>query len=680
MSRKIQSDDFHLAYQNVKSTIALSEVDPEDAEQLYGVIKPLELALRTVEEEPSGDSAADKIARLLWCKSHLNGLDPVFIIQTIKDDNLLVRTIAVSALRTFLTTSEAAIDHKLLFQMQRAVQDQSRNEPSQLLSYLLDELTTELSGRLLRASRLRTVISTTNPFIAGVPIRSDEAFFGRVQLINELKESFLQQGAKGVVLFGARRTGKTSLLLHIQRGALGENFAPVFIDVQSAAGKKRLVPLVLRALAENWPSLVDPLGRLTEDDAVDFNLLNKAVRSVIKHLNGKRLLLMFDEYEVLDSFFPDRASAARMLSMFENQPALLALYAGPTPLNDVRNKYLLSLLEICKYLPISFLDPADAERLIREPAADTLEFSDSAVSSIQLLCGGHPFYIQLLCQSIFTLKGGAGTADDGDVNTAVKRLIANPPPHLVLTWQDLDRNDRLVASALASIAQPDRGGTAQGILNKLAELKFPNIPSKASVHKGLAALRRADLIRNSDEASAAHVFTMDFVRRWIADSRTVWDVLEEGRKDVFSRTAPRSRRLCATAIDLGVMAVLVIALIFNVRGYPLYLALASTYYVAFILVSDRTVAMRLLRLRLVSEDGTQVKLWRSLLFALFLTIEAASLGLLVVAAVVTGGFWLWLVAATLLFVGLLNQLQVVFHRQHRGLYDRLAHVLLIYEP
>ena len=678
MNRTAQSDDFLLAYQNVKSAIALSEVGPEDAQQLYGVVKPLELALRTVEEEPSGDSAVDKITRLLWCKSHLNGIDPVFIIRTIRDDNLLVRTIAVSALRTFLTTSEAAIDHRLLFQLHRAVQDQSRNEPSQLLSYLLDELVTELSGRLLRASRLRTV-STPNPFIAGVPIRSDEAFFGRAELINELKESFLQQGAKGVVLFGARRTGKTSLLLHIQRGALGENFAPVFIDVQSAAGKKRLVPLVLRALAENWPSVVDPLGRPMEDDAVDFSLLKKAVRSVIKHLNGKRLLLMFDEYEVLDSFFPDRASAARILSMFENEPALLVLYAGPKPLNEVRNKYLLSLLEICKYLPISFLDSADAERLIREPAANNLQFSDLAVSNIQTLCGGHPFYIQLLCQSIFTLKGGAGEADDGDVNTAVKRLIANPPPHLVLTWQDLDRNDRLVASALASIARPDRGGTAEDILKKLAELKFPNIPSKASVHKGLAALRRADLVRNSGEASAAHVFTMDFVRRWIADSRTVWDVLEEGRQDVFSRTAPLRRRLSATAVDLGVMVVLVIALIFNLRGYPLYLALVSTYYVAFILVSDRTVAMRLLRLRLVSEEGTQVKLWRSLIFALFLTIEAASLGLLAVA-VLTGGFWLWLVAATLLFAALLNQLQVILHRQHRGLYDRIAQVLLIYEP
>jgi len=677
MSRTVQSDEFFLAYQNVKSAIAFSDVGPEEAEHLYTVVKPLELALRTIEEEPSGDSVVDKIARLLWYKSHLNGLNPAFVGEAIRDDNLLVRTLAVSALRTLLTTS-ASIDHKVLFQLQQAVQNQSKNEPSQLLSYLLDELATELSGRLLRASRQPTV-AIPNPFIAGIPIRSDKAFFGRVELINELEQSFLQQRAKGVVLFGARRTGKTSLLLHIQRGALGESFAPVFIDVQSAAGKNRLVPLVWRALAEKWPSVVEPLGRPTEDDAVDFSLLKQVVRSVVNYLNGKRLLLMFDEYEVLDSFFPDRASAARMLSLFENEPALVALYAGPEPLNDIRNKYLLSVLEICRYLPISFLDPADAERLIREPAAETLQFSDSAVANIQLLSGGHPFYIQLLCQSVFTLKGGRGKADDSDVETAAKRLIANPPPHLILTWKGLDRNDKLVASTLASIALPNRGGTAEEILNKLVELKFPRIPSKASVHKGLAALRRADLIRRSDEASAAQVFTMDFVRRWIADSRTVWDVLEELREDVFSRIAPLRRRLGATAIDLGVMAVLVFLLVFIVHAYPLYVGFVSLYYVVFLLVSDRTVAMRLLRLRLVNEDGTQVQWWRSLIFALFLTLEAASLGLVAVAAL-TGGLWLSLVAGILFSVGLLHQLQVVIHRQHRGLYDRIVHVLLVYEP
>lgn len=271
-----------------------------------------------------------------------------------------------------------------------------------------------------------------------------------------------------------------------------------------------------------------------------------------------------------------------------------------------------------------------------------------------------------------------GVAEDADVEKTVRKLIANPPPHLVLTWQDLDGNDKLVAASLASIAGPDRGADAEQVIAYLRKENFPRIPSKASILKGLAALRRADLARKSDEASASHVFTMDFVRRWIADSRTVWDLLEERRTDVLSRTAFFLRRLWASAIDLTLM-VLVLVLVLNLRVDFLYPAMVVAYYSVLLLVSDRTVAMRLLGLRVVNEDGTQLRWWNSVFFALFLTIEATSVGLLIVA-VWTPSTQLALVASTLLLFELVHQLQVVFHRQHRGLYDRLARVLVIYEP
>ena len=89
------------------------------------------------------------------------------------------------------------------------------------------------------------------------------------------------------MLFGARRTGKTSLLLHLERGALGYGFAPVFIDVQNAAGKKAIVPLILSELAKKWPNQVDVLGQATGDDTVDFDLLRMAV-SLCRASSGRK--------------------------------------------------------------------------------------------------------------------------------------------------------------------------------------------------------------------------------------------------------------------------------------------------------------------------------------------------------------------------------------------------------
>lgn len=678
MSETLQSNDpLASAYQNVKSAIESRGIGPDDAEQLYLIVKPLESALKAVGEEPSGETVADKIARLLWFKGHIDNFNAPFVLWCVKDKDPLVRTVAMSALKTFLAEPTTVADEKLLFQAQRAVQEQSRNETSPLRLYILEDLSGELNKRLSQARRQVTA-SPTNPFIAGLPIRDDKLFFGRDRLVGEIRDCFQRKGVKGLVLFGARRTGKTSLLLHVQRGALGDDFAPVFINVQNSAGKTALVPMVLRALGEQWPNLIDPLGHAMHNDVTDFDLLRDAVGAVVRQLGGKKLLLMFDEYEELDSFLPDQGSVARLQGLFEDEPKLLGLYAGPKPLNEVMNRNLLTLLDNCEYLPITFLEKEDGERLIREPAAGVLEFSDAAVSKIQELCGGHPFYIQLLCQSIFTLKAGDGVVRDGDVETVVKRLIANPPPHLVLTWKDLEGNDQLVASALASVARPERGATEADVVRTLREQQFPRIPSKATIQKGLAALRRVDLIRKSGEGSPAHVFTMDFVRRWIADSRTVWDLLEERRKDAMSRTAPFWRRLSATGLDILITCLpQFLGVIWDGAYYVIFLPLL--YYSIFLAVSDRTAGMRVLNLRLVSKDGTQVPWWRSLFFSLFLTLEATSVGLFIVATRPDGGK-AGALAAVLFVVGLINQLQIAIHWRHRGLFDRLAQVLVTYEP
>jgi len=668
-----------LAYHNFKEAIETEKIELGDTEKLYHLVKPLESALAEVSEVPEGESAADKIARLLWFRSHLDRFDFPFVLQSVQDREPLVRAVAVNSLRNIiLTTPNEQADQRLVFQAQRILQEQTRAETLPVLSHIQDETVREMQQLLSRTSR-RLVTPPQNPYIAGLPVRKQDLFFGRGELLRQISDSFKNAGIRGVVLHGGRRTGKTSLLLHIHRGALGDGFSPVFIDVQSAAGKTALAPVILRALASNWPYIVDPLGHPQENDTADFDLLRKAVRKIIEQLDSKRLLLMFDEYEVLDTFFPDNASVARMQSLLENEPSLLTVYAGPQALQEVRNRYLLALLDTCKYMPISFLDPEDTARLIRVPAEGMLQFSDSAVSRIQQLCGGHPFYVQLVCQSVFTLKGGLGAVSDEDVETVVKQLIASPPPHLVLTWQGLDENSKLVAAALASAVKPGRSGSAQDVIKTLHEQQYPAVPRVAIVEQAFAALRRADLLRKAVEASPSYVFTMEFVRRWIADSRTVWDILEERRADALSRAAPTWRRLSASAGDFVIEALIILLISFSVYDvYRIGLIVLPLYFIVFLTVSDRTVAMRMLRLRLVNEDGTQPQFWRSSFYALLLTLGVASF-FLVVYAMVEGAPWSW-IGMPLLLCEVLHQLRIAIHHSRRGIYDSLTRTVVIYEP
>ncbi len=70
-----------------------------------------------------------------------------------------------------------------------------------------------------------------NPYIAGRPVKGTEMFFGRDGVF-----SFVQKHLKGrhlnapIVLYGQRRTGKTSVLYQMQRH-LGPRYRCILIDL-----------------------------------------------------------------------------------------------------------------------------------------------------------------------------------------------------------------------------------------------------------------------------------------------------------------------------------------------------------------------------------------------------------------------------------------------------------------
>ncbi|MBV9483566.1 MAG: ATP-binding protein [Acidobacteria bacterium] len=440
------SESFETAYEAIEDTIAAG-IGPDDTEQFYRVVKPLEAAVATVAEMPSGgsDSPADRIAGLLWCKTHADVSDAsqiALLLRGIQDRHPAVRAIAARVLRDRTSSPRAGDeDQRVLLQMDRAIQEQLRTESSPLLIHVLSQLSTEIH-KLLADSSPHPEAIRINPFIAGSPIHDDRLFFGREKLVHRIASIFDQEGSQAVLLYGSRRTGKTSLLLHLERGALGPAFEPVYINLQACAGRTELERVILESIAIKWPKLIPREGQLP--DGSTLPMLMQTIESVIAR-SGRRLLLLFDEFELLDSFLPDPESAARLQSLFEMQPSLLAAYAGSKRLNLLSNSNLLAALDACKPLEIGFLERPDAERLVREPARGSVKFSDEAVGKIIALCGGHPFYLQLFCQTIFSATVTRGAAGPEDVEAAAKQLVASPPPDLILTWQALDNNQKLAA-------------------------------------------------------------------------------------------------------------------------------------------------------------------------------------------------------------------------------------------
>ncbi|MGB3061134.1 MAG: hypothetical protein WBE17_15480, partial [Anaerolineae bacterium] len=75
-----------------------------------------------------------------------------------------------------------------------------------------------------------------NPYIVGPPIEDRALFFGREDVFDYVRSGLATRADNvTLVLYGGRRTGKTSVLRQIQRGRLGTTFAPVYVDMQVMA-------------------------------------------------------------------------------------------------------------------------------------------------------------------------------------------------------------------------------------------------------------------------------------------------------------------------------------------------------------------------------------------------------------------------------------------------------------
>ncbi len=88
-----------------------------------------------------------------------------------------------------------------------------------------------------------------NPYIAGNPVGGGEAFIGRADVLRDVLRVLKSPNENGMVLYGQRRIGKTSVLQELAASLLQKGpYAPVYFDLQDKAALS--LDNVLHQLAE----------------------------------------------------------------------------------------------------------------------------------------------------------------------------------------------------------------------------------------------------------------------------------------------------------------------------------------------------------------------------------------------------------------------------------------------
>ena len=689
--------------QELDSVLARKKIRLEDVETRSDLLQPLERAVADISSQPDvPGTAAGKIATALWFKSHPRQADLEQLIFLINDESPLVRLSAVDAvIATLRSSNEHWLEPQFFFLARQVILHSRESETSPVIAYLMGRATEEISKLSLSQKSKRSKRPVVlNPYVAGMPVQG-ESFFGREDILRNIKNYLSRmEGSKSVVLHGARRTGKTSVLFRIRDGALGDSFVPVYLDMQRLAGTD--VKTLLVALVANTQAAVrDHLGVTQEllpavdSEKLTFTALRKFLQDVLALLGGSSLLLMIDEYEVLQSLIADKAVMLQLQSLVEQEDRAYFIFAGSEKLESFKQQNrLLVLLDNARYFKISFLKPEEAERLITEPSKGMLEFVPGVTEMIFKYTAGHPFYTQLLCQAVFDNVKAGSTVEAKHVDEAVREFLQNPSPHLILTWNSMGPIQRVVGSTLAALQGDGKFyQTPQAINERLRLEGYPVRFVPGEIQQGLSALSDIDWVEQ-EKGESAYRFTMELVRRWVAESRSIIELAEEQRRQLLSKVAGFWPQLFASLTDWAIFCAIFLGIAVVIErssvessAYPLaatFEALAAVlYFVLPIAAARATLGSRFFNLRAVGTSALPLKLARAILYGALLIVRF-SVGLLLVKS-------LWrlldpstafspLALASIFITALMIALDifmVLYGQKHQGLYERLARTLLV---
>ncbi|MET0389735.1 MAG: hypothetical protein ABW321_27430, partial [Polyangiales bacterium] len=259
-------------------------------------------------------------------------------------------------------------------------------------------------------------------FRAGDPVRRDEeAFVVRDDVVSALAQEIeLATGCPGIVLYGRRRVGKSSVLRNLQ-GFLSDRVAPVYISLQSADAFASLPHFMGKVVHEI--ERVAQLPYPAEPEPRDLAAFERSLTQLDARLGRqrRRALICLDEYENIDlklgeQVFPtDLLAVVRESIQFHRN--LVWLFAGSHEISDLRHadwtSYLVSVrtVEVPRFsrdeMYILLNDPmqhsrAWDERTDRRPQL-TGFWSDAGIERIYSQTGGWPHFVQLIAQEAVTL-------------------------------------------------------------------------------------------------------------------------------------------------------------------------------------------------------------------------------------------------------------------------------------
>lgn len=384
---------------------------------------------------------------------------------------------------------------------------------------------------LVDVSLPQEVLYIRNPYSTGTPMQ--ELFFGRDEAVDALRNNLARSAAQTVLLLhGQRRTGKTTLLLHLANTSALDEHIPVFVDMQRESYEisvskflHHLAFYIFQALAKRNYSLPQPQQEhFTTDPTFTFDLFLEDVEAC--H-TGKKLIILIDEFEVLEDQIKKGRIKAELLeylrSTMQSHHSINFLLAGTHKIDQLTEKNWSVFFNLARHYRLSRLSASGARDLISKPVENQLEYAPYTVEKIRQLTADQPYLIHLMCRSLVDHcnEQRKNYVTLNDVDTVQPEVMLTCGSHFDWLWKQLNDQERLL---LATISALD---TEDGKLLTLAELesmyRYHRLPyERERMQMCLKSLAEADIIEFAPDYHPASMFfnarvriPVGLMRRWL---------------------------------------------------------------------------------------------------------------------------------------------------------------------
>lgn len=322
-----------------------------------------------------------------------------------------------------------------------------------------------------------------SPYICGTPIepQRNDVFFGREDLITSIKRQISNSG-NVILLEGNRRTGKSSILKHLEGKDIIPGWLSVYYSFQGTEGSCDGVgvtaPEIFREMAYRAVKSLQAIGIAAPlpngayatpeqkiglakacsegiSEAAPFSDFRDYIETVLGLLQSQKLslVLMLDEFDKLQEGIVNGITSPQVPEnlrfLVQTYPRLTAILSGSRRLKRLRENYWSVLFGLGVRFGVSALTKDAARRLITEPVNDILSYSPEAISRCIILTACQPFLLQCLCSRIFDMAAERNmrsiTLDT--VNDAAD-LFASENEHFASLWKDVGSDRRRLILAL----------------------------------------------------------------------------------------------------------------------------------------------------------------------------------------------------------------------------------------